>query len=82
VQYGPNLQAQAEYLHQRQLLPTACTCEELAAICGWHISEATLQQWRLLHLSAVPAIERDEWVARHFEILLTGYAAQPPPPAS
>jgi transposase len=22
-------------------------------------------QWRLLHLSAVPAIERDEWVARY-----------------
>src|SRR5438128_11725162 len=40
------------------------------------------QEWRLLHLSAVPAIERDEWVARYFEILAAGYAAQPPPPAS
>jgi transposase len=211
VQYGPNLQALAVYLHQGQLLPTARTCEALAAICGCQISEATLlqwsdlaaerlaptveriaeligasrlqhadetgirvygmlhwlhvnctrflthlawhgsrgrqamdeigiwprfvgrgmhdrfasydgydcrhslcgahllrdcaavaeqehqqwatemqnflldlhdacQEWRLLHLSAVPAIERDDWVARYFEILAAGYAAQPPPP--
>ena len=39
-------------------------------------------QWHLLHLSSVPAIERDDWVARSFEILAAGYAAQPPPPAS
>lgn len=39
-------------------------------------------EWRLLHLPAVPAIERDDWVARYFEILAAGYAAQPPPPAS
>jgi len=213
VQYGPNLQALAVYLHQGQLLPTARTCEALAALCGCQISEATLiewselaaerlaptveriaelivasrlqhgdetgirvygmlhwlhvnctrflthltwhgsrgrlamdeigiwprftgrgmhdrlasydaydcahsicgahlvrdcagvaqqehqewaadmhdflldlheacQQWRLLHLSAVPPIERDDWVARYFEILAAGYAAQPPPPAS
>src|SRR6266581_4484830 len=213
VQYGPNLQALAVYLHQGQLLPTARTCEALAALCGCQISEATLvqwselaaerlaptvkriaellvashlqhgdetgirvygmlhwlhvnstrflthlawhasrgreamdeigiwprfagrgmhdrlvsydaydcahsicgahlvrdcaavaqqehqewasemqdflldlhdacQEWRLLHLSAVPAIERDEWVARYFEILAAGSAAQPPPPVS
>ncbi len=212
VQYGPHLQAVAVYLHQGQLLPTARTCQALAALCGCQISEATLiqwselaaerleptveriadliaasslqhgdetgirvygmlqwlhvnctrflthlawhasrgreamdeigiwprfggrgmhdrlvsydayecahsicgahlvrdcagvaeqehqewatqmqdflldlheacQQWRLLHLSAVPAIERDDWVARYFEILAAGYAAQPPPPA-
>lgn len=39
-------------------------------------------QWHRLQLPAVPAIERDEWVARSFEILATGYAAQPPPAAS
>ncbi len=213
VHYGPNLQALAVYLHQGQLLPTARTCEALAAICGHQISEATLiqwselaaerlaptveriadlivtsqlqhgdetgirvygmlhwlhvnctrflthlawhasrgreamdeigiwprfagrgmhdrlvsydgydcahsicgahlvrdcagvaeqehqewavemqdfllalheacQEWRLLHLTAVPATERDEWVARYFEILAAGYAAQPPPPTS
>jgi transposase len=213
VQYGPNVQALAVYLHQGQLLPTARTCEALAALCGCHLSEATLlmwselaaerlaptveriaelivasrvqhgdetgiriygmlhwlhvnctdwlthlswhaargreamdeigiwprftgrgmhdrwasydgygcahsicgahlvrdcaaiaqqeqqewagemrdflldlhdacQQWCLLHLSAVPAIERDDWIARYFEILAAGYAAQPPPPAS
>jgi transposase len=213
VQYGPNLQALAVYLHQGQLLPTARTCQALAALCGCQIAEATLiqwselaaerlaptveriaeliaasrlqhgdetgirvygmlhwlhvnctrflthlawhasrgrqamdeigiwprfagrgmhdrfasydgydcahsicgahllrdcaavaqqeqqqwavdmqdflldlhdacHQWRLLHLSAVPAIERDDWVARYFELLAAGYAAQPPPPAS
>ena len=213
VQYGPHLQALAVYLHQGQLLPTARTCEALAALCGCQLSEGTLlqwselaaerlaptveriaeliadsrlqhadetgirvygmlqwlhvnctrelthlawhasrgreamdeigiwlrfagramhdrfasydaydcahsicgahlmrdcagvaeqeqqqwasemqdflldlhdacHQWRLLHLSAVPAIERDDWVARYFEILAAGYAAQPPPPAS
>jgi transposase len=40
------------------------------------------QEWRRLQLTSVPAIERDEWVARYFEILAAGYAAQPPPPAS
>jgi transposase len=213
VQYGPNMQALAVYLHQGQLLPTARTCEALAAICGCQISEGTLikwselaaerlaptveriadlivasqfqhgdetgirvygmlhwlhvnctrflthlawhasrgreamneigiwprfagrgmhdrlasydgydcahsicgahlvrecagvaeqqheqwaaemqdfllnlhdacHEWRLLHLTCVPAVERDEWVARYFEILAAGYAAQPPQPAS
>ncbi len=35
-----------------------------------------------LHLNSVPTIERDDWVARYFEILAAGYAAQPPPPSS
>ncbi len=39
-------------------------------------------EFRLLHLTAVPAIERDDWVARYFEILAAGYAAQPPPASS
>ena len=34
VQYGPYLQAWAVYLHQGQLLPTARTCEALAALLG------------------------------------------------
>jgi transposase len=207
VHYGPNLQALAVYLHQGQVLPTARTCEALAALCGCHFSEATrlpwselaaerlaptieriadliaasrlqhadetgirvyglhvnstrflthltwhesrwrqamdemgiwprfrgrsmhdrealydgytcahsicgahlvrdcaavaqqeqqewavemqdflldlhdaCQEWRQLHLSAVSAIERDDWVARYFEMLAAGYAAQPPPP--
>jgi transposase len=40
------------------------------------------QEWRLRHLNAVPALERDDWVARYFEILAAGSAAQPPPPRS
>jgi transposase len=38
------------------------------------------KEWRALQLTSVPAIERDEWVTRYFEILASGYAAQPPPP--
>lgn len=45
VHYGPNLQALAVYLHQGQLLPTARTCQALAAMCGCQISEGTLIQW-------------------------------------
>jgi transposase len=45
VQYGPNVQALAVYLHQGQLIPTARTCEALQAICGCQISEGTLVHW-------------------------------------
>src|SRR5260370_2967403 len=48
VHYGPNMQALAVYLHQGQLLPTARTCEALAALCGCQISEPTLLQWNEL----------------------------------
>lgn len=40
------------------------------------------EHYRQLHVPAVPALERDDWVARYFEILAAGYAAQPPPPAA
>ena len=37
------------------------------------------QEWRVQGLSCVPPMERDEWVTRYFELLMCGYAAQPPP---
>lgn len=40
---------------------------------------AATNEWRTRQVSAVPALERQEWVARYFEILASGYAAQPPP---
>jgi hypothetical protein len=40
------------------------------------------QRWRELGQTSLPSIERDEWVARYFEILAAGYAAQPPPAPS
>ena len=59
VQYGPHLQALAVYLHQGQLLPTARTCEALAALCGCHIAEATLLQWSELAAERLaPTVER------------------------
>jgi transposase len=59
VQYGPHLQALVVYLHQGQLLPTARTCEALEALCGCHISEATLIQWSELAAERLaPTVER------------------------
>jgi transposase len=59
VQYGPHLQALAVYLHQGQLLPTARTCEALAALCGCDISEGTLIEWSDLAAERLaPTVER------------------------
>ena len=59
VQYGPNVQALAVYLHQGQLMPTARTCEALQAICGCQISEGTLIHWSQTAASRLgPTIER------------------------
>lgn len=41
---------------------------------------ATAEEWRERGVTCVSAYERDEWVARYFEILAAGFAAQPPPP--
>ena len=59
VHYGPQLQALAVYLHQGQLLPTARTCEALAALCGCQLSEATLIAWSELAAERLaPTVER------------------------
>jgi hypothetical protein len=41
VQYGPNVQALAVYLHQGQLVPMARTCEALEEVCDCHLSQGT-----------------------------------------
>lgn len=59
VRYGPHARALAVYLHQGQLLPTARTCEALAAVSGCHLSEATLVQWSdLASERLAPTMER------------------------
>src|SRR5216684_3074211 len=59
VQYGPNTQALAVYLHQGQLLPTARTCEALAALCGCQIAEGTRLPWSELAAERLaPTVER------------------------
>ena len=40
---------------------------------------AAAQEWRQQGATCVPAIEREEWVVRYFEILVAGFAAQPSP---
>jgi len=45
VQYGPNVQALAVYLHQGQFVPMARTCEVLDEVCGCALSQGTLLRW-------------------------------------
>jgi transposase len=45
VQYGPNVQALAVYLHQGQLVPMARTCEVLEEVCGCRLSQGTRLGW-------------------------------------
>lgn len=40
---------------------------------------AAAQEWRARGASQVPALERQAWLAQYFEILASGFAAQPPP---
>jgi transposase len=39
-------------------------------------------EWRQHAVSAVPSYERDAWVAQYFEVLASGFAAQPAPTAA
>ncbi len=47
-----------------------------AVLLGMH---AAADEWRQQGASALPALERDEWVAEYFEVLVQGFAAQPAP---
>jgi transposase len=40
---------------------------------------AAADEWRKLGASALPPLERDEWVAQYFEVLSQGFASQPVP---
>lgn len=50
--------------------------EMKAVLLGMHDAA---QEWREQGASALPALERDEWVAQYFEVLAQGFAAQPAP---
>jgi transposase len=43
--------------------------------------EAAAEEWRLRGAAAVPTDERDAWVVQYFELLASGFAAQPLPSA-
>ncbi len=40
---------------------------------------AAAEEWRLRGASALPAAERDAWIAQYHDLLAQGFAAQPPP---
>ena len=65
VQYGPNLQALAVYLHQYQLVPLARTCELLSDLCDCALSEGTLTAWMQQAAQTLePTVERiADWIS-------------------
>ncbi len=62
------------YLHEHEQQGWALEMHEL--LLDMHTAT---DEWRQRGALGVPAIEREEWVVRYFEILAAGFAAQPPP---
>jgi hypothetical protein len=59
VQYGPNVQALAVYLHQGHLLPLARTCQVLTDLCGCQLCEGTVVAWvEQAGAQLAPTVER------------------------
>ena len=62
------------YLHEHEQQGWALEMHEL--LLDMHTAT---DEWRHRGALGVPAIEREEWLVRYFEILAAGFAAQPPP---
>jgi transposase len=65
--------------------PVSTVCEQTKQEWALKIERALLAMnkvahyWRKQGAKSVPGPIRDRWVARYFDILALGYAAQPPP---
>ncbi len=73
---GAHLVRDCTYVDEQEQQPWA---QEMADLL-LSMNEAP-EEWRKLGASAVPADERDAWVAQYFELLANGFAAQPLPSA-
>jgi transposase len=73
---GAHLVRDCVYIYEQEQQPWA---EEMADLL-LSMAEAA-EQWRQGGARAVPAEERDGWVAQYFELLASGFAAQPLPSA-
>jgi transposase len=71
---GAHLLRDCTYVHEQEHQDWAGEMYDL--LLDMH---AAADEWRQRGARCVPAYERDEWVARYFEILASGFAAQPPP---
>jgi transposase len=73
---GAHLVRDCVYVDEQEQQPWA---QEMADL-RLRMNEAA-EEWRQQGASAVPADERDAWVAQYFELLASGFAAQPLPSA-
>jgi transposase len=62
------------YVHEHDQQGWALEMHDL--LLDMHTATA---EWRQRGAPCIPAIEREDWVVRYFEILAAGFAAQPPP---
>jgi hypothetical protein len=61
------------YLHEQEQQGWALEMHELLLDMS-----AAASEWHQCGALCIPAIEREEWVVRYFEILAAGFAVQPP----
>lgn len=73
---GAHLVRDCVYVYEQEQQPWA---EEMADLLLSMAGAA--QEWRQRGAPAVPADERDAWVAQYFDLLASGFAAQPLPSA-
>jgi len=73
---GAHLVRDCVYVYEQEQQPWA---EEMADLL-LRMAEAA-NEWRQRGAHAVPAEERDAWIAQYFELLACGFAAQPLPSA-
>jgi transposase len=71
---GAHLLRDCLYLHEQEQQGWALEMHELLLDMS-----AAAEEWHQCGALCIPAIEREEWVVRYFEILAAGFAAQPPP---
>jgi len=71
---GAHLLRDCLYLHEQEQQGWALEMHELLLDMS-----AAAEEWHQRGAPCIPAIEREEWVVRYFEILAAGFAAQPPP---
>ena len=73
---GAHLVRDCVYVDEQEQQPWAAEMADLRLRM-----DAAADEWRQRGASAVPTEERDDWVAQYFELLASGFAAQPLPTA-
>ncbi len=72
---GAHLVRDLTFLAEQHHQPWAADLRDL--LLAMH---QAVEEWRARGVAQVPLHEQVEWIARYHDLLLAGYAAQPPPP--